>query len=751
MSITLSESLVSASSRPMSVRIRPDLVTRQHLYQGTSYWIVKDPVGLNYVRLQEDEYAILQMLDGRVSLDDIKQFYEAKFRPSRITEDEIARFIGSLFQSGLLIADVPGQGEQLKKRNEEYNRKKLKSVFSNILAIRFKGIDPERMLNWLYPKTAWFFSKPMVYFCLAMAVSALLLVTVQWDEFQSKLPTFHTFFAGKNWIWLGVTLAITKVLHEFGHGLSCKHYGGECHEMGVMILVLTPCLYCNVSDSWMLPNKWQRAAIGAAGMYVELVIASIATFIWWNTIPDTILNQLCLSIMFVCSVSTLIFNGNPLLRYDGYYILADILEIPNLRQKSSSILNRKLGEICLGLEPPEDPFLPQCNQAMFALYSIAAVLYRWLVVFGILFFLFQVFEGTGFEVIGQIIAVFSLFNLFIMPLWKFGKFLAVPGRLQQVKRARLNTTLAVIAVIVAGVIFLPLPHHVICTLEIEPHDATEVLVEVPGTIEQILVRGGTTVQKGDPLVQLRSLDLELEAVRIQGEIDVLQAQQADLHYQRNLGDAVAARRANEALLEVRERIDSTSKRLKHAQQDIERLTLYAPRSGYIFPPPLHSGESENEGGLPTWSGTPLDPKNKGAYLQANDLFCMIGEQTDMEAALAIDQSDRNFVLVKQPVEIKLDHLPGHTFESTIDHIATDKMKEAPARLSDKADGELMTETDESGREKPISATYKAIVLINDTGGQLRIGLRGRAKIHTDPRTLGDRLWRLLSETFNFKF
>src|SRR5206468_11742270 len=146
----------------------------------------------------------------------------------------------------------------------------------------------------------------------------------------------------KNWIYLGGTLAITKVIHEFGHGLSCKHFGGECHEMGVMLLVMTPCLYCNVSDSWMLPNKWHRAAIGAAGMYIELVMASIATFLWWFSEPG-LLNNVCLAVMFVCSVTTLVFNANPLMRYDGYYILADLLEIPNLRQKAGQVLSRTLG------------------------------------------------------------------------------------------------------------------------------------------------------------------------------------------------------------------------------------------------------------------------------------------------------------------------------------------------------------------------------------------------------------------------
>jgi len=748
--ITLTDSLVSASSRPLSVRCRPDLTSRKQLYHGTPYWIVKEPIGLNYFRFQEEEFSILQMLDGETSLDTIKQQYEAKFPPGKISVEEIARFVGNLFQSGLLMADVQGQGKQLIVRKEEKQHKQLIATLSNVLAIRFKGIDPERLLNWLYPKTRWFFSSTAVAICLTLGLAALLLVGVQWETFQAKLPTFHTFFAGKNWIWLGLTLAITKVLHEFGHGLSCKHFGGECHEMGVMILVLTPCLYCNVSDSWMLPNKWHRAAIGAAGMYVEVVIASLATFCWWFTEPNTILNQVSLSIMFVCSVSTLLFNGNPLLRYDGYYILSDILEIPNLRQKSSSILNRKLGLLCLGIEPPEDPFLPQKKQGLFALYSIAAVLYRWLIVFGILFFLYKVFEGTGFEIIGQLIATFSLYGLVVQPVWKLGKYLSVPGRIHSMKTPNLIGTLSVVAVLLAVFLFVPLPHHVICPLEIQPHQAARVYVEVPGILTKTYVKSGTIVEKGEKLAELHNLDVAMESVRLRGELSVLQEEIAYLNFERNQTRGDDARRANNELLAARERMSSALERLDQQQGDLARLTLTAPRGGYVFPPPFRSGQATVEGLLPTWSGTPLQKKNRGAMLQTSELFCQIGDPTEMEAVLAIDQSDRNFVAQDQAVEIIINHLPDKIFESTIEQIATTEMTEPPQRLTERAGGELLTQTDPTGREQLMSTTYQARVLLNDPEHLLRVGLRGQAKIHTAPRTLGSRLWRLITETFNFK-
>ena len=170
---TLADSLVSSSARRLALRKRPDLSARRHRYQGRSYWVVKEPVGLNYFRFQDEEFAILQMLDGRLSLDEIKARFETEFPPQKISLQELQQFIGTLHRSGLVIADVPGQGYQLKKRRDERRRKELLGTMTNVLAIRFKGIDPDRLLNWLYPKVRWFFSPGAVVGCLVMTLCAL--------------------------------------------------------------------------------------------------------------------------------------------------------------------------------------------------------------------------------------------------------------------------------------------------------------------------------------------------------------------------------------------------------------------------------------------------------------------------------------------------------------------------------------------------------------------------------------------------
>lgn len=210
--VTLADSLVSSSARMLPMRMRPDLSALQQRYQGQLFWVVKEPVGLHYFRFQEEEYAILQMLDGRTSLDEIKIEFERLFPPQKITVEELGNFVGMLHKNGLVIASVAGQGEQLRKRRSERRRKEIMAGFSNILALRFKGIDPDRILNWLYPRMKWIYSLPARTACAILALSALGLVMVQFDVFQAKLPTFNQFFEAKNWIYLSAVLAITKVI-----------------------------------------------------------------------------------------------------------------------------------------------------------------------------------------------------------------------------------------------------------------------------------------------------------------------------------------------------------------------------------------------------------------------------------------------------------------------------------------------------------------------------------------------------------
>ncbi len=224
------------------------------------------------------------------------------------------------------------------------------------MALRLRGVDPNRFLGRVSPALGWLFSWWFVAASFLLMGAALGLVIVHFDTLRLRAPGFSCVFQRYNLLWLAVAVAFAKVLHELWRAATCRHFGGDCHELGLMFLVFTPCLYCNVSDAWMMSNKWRRMAIGAAGMWVEMMLASAATFVWWWTGPG-LLNGLCLDLMFVCSASTLLFNGNPLLRYDGYYILSDWLEVPNLREQASGVVRRWWTRWAFGVETPTDRLL----------------------------------------------------------------------------------------------------------------------------------------------------------------------------------------------------------------------------------------------------------------------------------------------------------------------------------------------------------------------------------------------------------
>ncbi len=757
---TLADSLISSASRPLTLRMRPDLSARQQKYHGESYWVVKEPVGLNYYRFHDEEYAILCMLDGTTSLENIKEQFEREFTPQKITFQDLQQFVGMLHRSGLVIADAVGQGHQLRKRRDEKRRKELLGKLSNVFALRWRGIDPERILNRLYPFTGWFFSRPAVIFNLLMGLTALLLITVQFETFQSRLPSFHQFFGNwENWLVMSITMAIAKVLHEFGHGLSCKHFGGECHEMGFMLLVFTPALYCNVSDSWMLPNKYHRAFIGAAGMYVEMVLASLATFIWWTTDSTTLINQTCLSLMFICSVSTLLFNGNPLLRFDGYYILMDLIEIPNLRQKSTEVLKRFLVETCLGIEQQENPFLPQSNRFLFGLYTVAAVCYRWIVVFSILLFLNKVLEPYGLKIIGRLVGAIGLFGLIVQPVWQLGKFFYMPGRMHKMKRHRVAASLAIVVGVIGGVLFLPLPFHVTCSFDVKPRDSATVYAEVAGRIEQIHAWPGETVHAGDPLVTLQNADLQLAVVDLNGQLRELEAQVRVLRKQQRF-DASAGLRINE----IQEQSAALQRVLKEKTAQFDKLVIRAPIDGTVLSVADKADRgSVDAGQLPGWNGGSLELRNVGAHLQPSDRICLIGDPRKLVAEVIIDQADVDLVVAAMlrrlkkgrsegvPTDMMLDALPGNVYHSEIEKIALAELAETPLSLATHAGGDLNSVADrQTGVPKPLSTSYPAVAALPDTRGPVQLGMRGKAKLYTGWQPLGKRAYRFVTRTFHFE-
>ena len=512
-----------------------------------------------------------------------------------------------------------------------------------------------------------------------------------------------------------------------------------------MLLVFTPCLYCNVSDSWMLPNKWKRVWIGAAGIYVEMILASIATYVWWFTESGTTINDLCLNMMFLNVVSTVLVNGNPLLRFDGYYILMDALEIPNLRQKSTEVLKRWFQETCLGLELQDDPFQPTRGRFMFGLFTVASVIYRWVVVFSICWFVIKVLEPYGLQAIGRMVAVIGFAGLVGQPVMQTWKFCRTPGRLSKVKRTPLLITLGIVASVVIGVCYIPLPHHIDCAFEIRPSKVGTVYAGTSGQIEWAIAPR-TPVEKGQQIARLVNPDLQIRLADLEGQELVANAQLKTIQL-RSREDIYL-----KASIDTQEElINSIQSMIAETRKEVDRLTVVAKRAGVVISPPTREPQKENDGRLPGWTGSPLDKENIGALLTPGDVICEIGNDDDFEAVLIIDQGDVQLVREGQEVEMKLDSRRLDTFEGIIEEKSNEPLDAATLGMSSQTGGDLQTEIDPAtGMIMPRSVSYQARVPLVVDGIPLRAGYRGSAKIHVAPMSLGSRLWRVIAKTFNFE-
>src|SRR6516225_2421014 len=485
----------------LKVRLRPDLVVQPQFYEGMTHYVIKDPLALKYFRFKIEEYFLLQQFDGKQTLQDVKKAFERKYRPQTISIEDLTRFVAQLHEAGIILIDSAEQAKVLIRRRKKNRWRKVWIFLANILFIKIPVIDPERLLTRMYPYFRWIFTPAFVSLSVLSMVLAIGLVVSQWSTFQSKLPDFQSFFNWHTIFYFWISLAVIKIIHEFGHGLTAKHFGGEVHEMGMLFLVLTPALYCDVTDSWLLPNKWKRIWISAAGIYVECFLASIATFVWWNT-EQGLLNSLSMATMFICSVNTILFNANPLLRYDGYYVMADWLEIPNLRIKSTQFFAYLFQEKVLGLEVPVQSYLPKSRRALFVTYAIASYIYRWFVTFAILWFLSQVLKPYKLESVSYLLAAGAVVPLVGMPVYQIGKFLRTPGRLRKVKKARAAAYAAAAIALIAGILAIPTPLRIDGTLVLRLAKPQEVYAEVEGRLVELSVRDGDWVSKDTVIAKL---------------------------------------------------------------------------------------------------------------------------------------------------------------------------------------------------------------------------------------------------------
>ena len=511
----MSESLFSQSwyrVAPLSPRLRSHVRIHRHVYRGQDWFVLQDNFTGRHHRFSPEAYQIIGLMDGHRSLEEIWEVACRRLGDHMPTQDEVIGLLSQLHRSDLLQAGVLPDFKDLQQRRSQNRRSRLLMNLRSPMSIRFPLFDPETLLDRTMPLVRPLFSWFGLLLWLLVVGSALILAGVHWNELTENVS--DQILSLQNLVLIGLVYPVVKIFHEFGHAYTVKNWGGEVHEMGVMLLVLMPIPYVDASSSLSFRDKRQRMLVGAAGILVELFLAGLAMLVWVNVEPGA-MRALAFNLMLIAGVSTLLFNGNPLLRFDAYYVLSDYLEIPNLGARGNSYVAFLLQKHLLGLSDAESSVSSPGEAFWLGFYAVAAFIYRIFISVHIILFI-----AGKFFVIGILLAVWAGASMLFMPLGKIVKFLFKDARMQRKRYRLISAVFVPLAVLVTVILWLPLPYFTICEGVVWAPEESRVYAAADGFIRQVLVPSGTRVVDGVPLLLCEDPELNVQ-------IEILEAQLAE--------------------------------------------------------------------------------------------------------------------------------------------------------------------------------------------------------------------------------
>ncbi|OLC13092.1 MAG: hypothetical protein AUH29_14525 [Candidatus Rokubacteria bacterium 13_1_40CM_69_27] len=479
----------------LTPRLRSHAQIHRHQYRGQVWYVLQDLSTHRYHRFSPAAYLIIGLMDGRRTVQDLWEITTTRLGDDAPTQDEMIQLLAQLHGTDVLQCDVPPDTAELLERHERQQRRVWQTRLLSVFAWRVSLLDPERFLRALLPFVRPFIGWAGALLWLAVVGTAVVLAAVHWSDLTKDV--MDRVSAPSNLVLLWLSFPIVKVLHEFGHAFTTKAFGGEVHDMGVMLLVVTPVPYVDASSASAFRDKRQRIAVGAAGMVVELFLAGLALFVWLTAETSTV-RALAYNVIIIAGISTVLFNGNPLLRYDGYYILADLLEIPNLRARSTAYLGYLCERYLFGRRDAEPPTATPGERAWFVPYAIASVAYRTLV--GVTIILFM---AGKFFVVGVILAASAVITWGIVPTLRGLHFLLTSPRIRRVRIRAVTVTALVVAVVVGVIGWVPVPLRSRTEGVVWIPEEAFVRTGIDGFVDQIVARPGARVRRGDVLIVCR--------------------------------------------------------------------------------------------------------------------------------------------------------------------------------------------------------------------------------------------------------
>jgi len=703
----------SPQLRGLRPRLRPDADIVPQKFRGETFFVLHDPVTLQYYRVRTTEREVLDQLDGETTLGEIHDRLKARFRGDAPSFRELVQFVFMLRQANLTVPEESQESRWDVERASKKRKRQLTQKLSSFMYLTIPLIDPERFLNAMAPYVRWVFSKPFFVVWLLTIGSALFAFFYNLSSFVEPA---NGVLAPGNLAYLYAAFVLIKACHEFGHAFSAKVHGAEVHRMGVMFLIFMPVPYVDVTPVWGFTQKWRRVLVGCAGMMVELFIASIAVFGWLALDPGVIRTVLY-NMIFVASVSSLLFNGNPLLRYDAYYILSDWIEIPSLRQRSWEYIAYLLKKRVVGQKLPPSEATPR-ERAWFVVYGILSTIYRTFVVTGIILYI-----ASKLFFVGLAMATVVATLWIVAPTVKLVKYVFFDAGTRAVRGRAVGVFAAAVAALVLALGALPVSYSVRAPCVLEPDEMNVVRAEWRGFVTAALVGDGDQVTEGKALARATNEELDFQVRRyeclIQGALSRLRMLEAT--------DVAAAQALRSHLATLR-------KDLGMLRDRAASLTFRAPCDGKVIAPTIHRIE--------------------GRFLDVGDPLCTIASLDKLRISAVVETQDiadvRN--APTKAVRINFRSAPGRIYKGTIERIHPSATHTAPAAsLTNAGGGPVILDPKSSQTPRTLLPWYRVDVELNPGQEVPPVGVSGTARFVAGRMPLGKQAWRAFRRMLHRRF
>ena len=623
-------------------RLRSHVNVRRHRYRGTIWYVLDDGAAGRVHRFPRGAYLLIGRLDGDHTVEELWNSLVDEIGEEAPTQDDVIAALGQLHGADLLSTDVAPDTAELFVRQKKQRRQVWMQNLKSPMSLRIPLVDPERFLKrtmpWLRPLFSWVGA----LLWIGVVTSAVVLAGRHWDELTGNFA--DRVFAADNLLLMALVYPLVKAIHELGHGYAAKAFGREVREMGIMMLVMFPVPYVDASSASALSSKWRRALVGAAGMVAEVFLAALAMFAWTQLEPG-IARAAAFNVMLIAGVSTVLVNGNPLLRFDGYFILADLIEIPNLGARANKYWGHLIDRYVFRTYATKPFEATAGEKRWFLFYAPAAFAARMAMLIGI-----ALMVADQLFVLGVIIAMWTLWTGIGLPLWKMFAHVFTSPQLHRNRRRAVNLTLGSVGALLIALFVIPAPHHATTQGVVWLPEEAHVRAGSDGTIARIAATEGAVVRAGQLLVESSHPILQTEVDRLGERVRELQAQ-ADAELRR---DRVQREVSTVALNEARQE-------LRIQEQRLGDLQVAAMTDGRFV--------------LAATSAADLP----GRFVRKGELIGYVTPPQAQVARIAVGQGD--IALVRQHLnglKFRLANMPDRTFDGEIVRAVPGATRELPS-------------------------------------------------------------------------